>query len=1033
MKFIKQSVSFLIICSLFFSNNKVWSQWNLDQSPEQFSLQHGIRQFEDGNFVQAIHTLERFLSEQNLTTPLNKQAVQPDLDKELAQYYIVLSKILYGADDLEIVAENYIQNTVNTVHRDRASFYLAHHYFLQKNFPKVIEYYDIIDIKNLDNKEIANAKFEQAYAYFIESDFDKAYPYFAAIKELENNTYFFAGNYYYGLLAYHRGEYDAALTSFNRIVNLPEYKEFVPYYIAEIQYYKGDYDKVLELAQQYTQKGEKLYYDKEMKLLMGQVYFERKKYKEALPYLEYYYENTEKISKENLYELAFTHYQLQNFEKAIEHFKPLSVAQDSLGQNSMYLLGDAYIKTENKEGAMQAFSIASNTDFNPAIQETSQYLYAQLAYELGDELLAVQAFKSFIQQHPNSSNTTQAKTYLVSLLSKSKDYEQAYNILSEMDLNSTPLQTIYQKVTLGRALDLWNAGDITAASNMLDKSLKYKNDEAVYGAAQFWRSYLYYEQNNFSAASIAIKDFIQLAKTKGKEIKAISKEATLENAYTHLGYAQMKEEKYSEAQQSFLQAGNTEGAAAGQYKQSETSTLLQADAAFMAKKYDEAYLLYEKVIMDYPTNAAYAMYQKALIAGLKSETEEKKNLLQKVIKNYPSSEWSKPATYELAVTLMEAEKWKESETLFTQLSKDYDKQYQSKALLKLAYIAQKKMEYKTAIQYYEQFLTQFKNHPETKGTVEALNNCYLQSGNPEGFFTFLKNNDLEAYGKNVNMEDNYYFMAEEKYIDDQFSAAIPFFDQYLEKFPQGKKITEANFYKGESYLEIKNNTKAAEAFKIVLQKGNKDFSQLANLRLANIYFEQKDYDAAIQYAQQYLATASSNEALPAQLILMKAYHLQGDQEQAGTTALLLESKQDQLSTSDKVVYKLVKGNQEQSLGNYAAADAYYKEVVTAKSGSFSAEARYRLAENLLLQNKLTEAEKACDEAIKNNSADYYWKVKSYILIAEILAAQKDYFNARATLNSVIKNSNNEELKTEAAALLKKVDEEEQAESKIINK
>ncbi len=100
-----------------------------------------------------------------------------------------------------------------------------------------------------------------------------------------------------------------------------------------------------------------------MQLLTGQTLFEQKKFKEALPYFEYYYENSEKIRKEELYELAYTYYRLDKWSQAIEKFQPLSNAQDSQGQTSMYLLGDCYLKTGIKK-ARNAFGVCADMDFN---------------------------------------------------------------------------------------------------------------------------------------------------------------------------------------------------------------------------------------------------------------------------------------------------------------------------------------------------------------------------------------------------------------------------------------------------------------------------------------------------------------------------------------------------------------------------------------------------------------------------------------------------------------------------------------------
>ena len=67
-----------------------------------------------------------------------------------------------------------------------------------------------------------------------------------------------------------------------------------------------------------------MYYEKEMKQLIGQIYFEKKNFARALPLLEFYVNNSKKVSKENLYELSYCYYEAKQLNKAIEGFKQLS-------------------------------------------------------------------------------------------------------------------------------------------------------------------------------------------------------------------------------------------------------------------------------------------------------------------------------------------------------------------------------------------------------------------------------------------------------------------------------------------------------------------------------------------------------------------------------------------------------------------------------------------------------------------------------------------------------------------------------------
>jgi predicted nucleic acid-binding protein len=84
----------------------------------------------------------------------------------------------------------------------------------------------------------------------------------------------------------------------------------------------------------------------------------------------------------------------------------------------------------------------------------------------------------------------------------------------------------------------------------------------------------------------------------------------------------------------------------------------------------------------------------------------------------------------------------------------------------------------------------------------------------------------------------------------------------------------------------------------------------------------------------------------------------------------------------------------------------------------------------MMLDDLKNAEKAAFETINKSGSYDYWITKAYILLGDVFYRQKDYFNARATLQSVIENSRITELKNEARSKLEKVVAEEKAVSKV---
>jgi thioredoxin-like negative regulator of GroEL len=65
-------------------------------------------------------------------------------------------------------AINFIQTVNNQPRKEQLAFHLAHYYFLQQDFVKALEYFNKSSVYHLSNDEIADAKFEKAYALFHE-------------------------------------------------------------------------------------------------------------------------------------------------------------------------------------------------------------------------------------------------------------------------------------------------------------------------------------------------------------------------------------------------------------------------------------------------------------------------------------------------------------------------------------------------------------------------------------------------------------------------------------------------------------------------------------------------------------------------------------------------------------------------------------------------------------------------------------------------------------------------------------------------
>jgi tetratricopeptide (TPR) repeat protein len=175
--------------------------------------------------------------------------------------------------------------------------------------------------------------------------------------------------------------------------------------------------------------------------------------------------------------------------------------------------------------------------------------------------------------------------------------------------------------------------------------------------------------------------------------------------------------------------------------------------------------------------------------------------------------------------------------------------------------------------------------------------------------------------------------------------------------------------------------------------------------------------------------AGGENRLEAMRGLLRSQYQQKKWEEAVANAQEL-LKEKNTSVDDKVLAYMTTARAEQNKSQYAEAIQNFKNVVSINKASFAAEARYEIASCYYSLDDLKNADKAAFETINKSGSYDFWITKAYILLGDIYLKQKDYFNAKATLQSVVDNSSITELKNEAAEKLKTVISEEKSESKI---
>lgn len=941
----------------------------------------------------------------------------PLIQKDRAEYLYNVSKISYGADELK---DNH---TVNPVYRERLAFARAQYYFHRRNWAAAIPLYEEAGIANLSNQEVAETKFELAYAYFNNKQFAESEALLATIKDIDG-AYAPSANYYYGLLAYNKGNFSDALKSFEKIEQHKDYKVVVPYYMAEILYFNGERRKALQKTREELAKSEKSYYDNEFHLLAAQCLFEEEQYKEALPYFEYYYNNVDKIRKQDMYKMAYSYYRTEQWQKAIEPFQQLSTVQDTLGQASMYYLGDCYLKTNDKTGAKNAFSICSQMPFDQKLVEQSLLLSGKLSFELGYSTEGSAQIKKLLSDFPQSAYRSEATNILSQQLLRSGNYSEAYQMLSGID---APSRVLVQKSAYGYALQNLQQNNRAEAERLLNESLQNSEDGRYEAAAYFWKAEIDYYNKNYAGALSNGKAFLA---HNNSEVLAISPEATLQHAMLTLGYAALNTEDFAQSRQYFAQAQSKQNTAGYSAKLAADAALREADAAFLQKDYAKASELYTRTIAQNTSDADYARFQKSTLLGLQGKSAEQVELLTEIVnKKNPESKYRYEAHYALGDLYLDANKYEDAISHFQKINDNTARHLAAKALMKTGFAYQEADNDDKAIETYRKVLSSYPNSDQRNGALEALKDLYVGTNQPNAYVQLLKENNLAATD-NAGLDSLFYAAAETQFAAEKYSKATEAMRNYLQQYPQGAFRVKANFYKAESHYQLKEYDSALKAYDLVLQEAWSDFTEPAALKAAALAYAQNNFSAAERYYSVLRNNAIGKDNLKtAYRGLMLSAKNSNNLQVAGNYADTLLSIPD-LNEQSKQEALLIKGNAAAKEGKYEDANSFYTQLATSKNIEIAAEAIYKQAELLVLQNKIADAEKATGKAIQQTTGSTYWNTKSYLLMADIFVAQKDYFNAKATLQSLVKNVKNETLRKEAAGKLEQVKTLEKGKSKL---
>jgi TolA-binding protein len=455
------------------------------------------------------------------------------------------------------------------------------------------------------------------------------------------------------------------------------------------------------------------------------------------------------------------------------------------------------------------------------------------------------------------------------------------------------------------------------------------------------------------------------------------------------------------------------------------AVLRMADCYFADKNYTSSLTYYDLMISKDLKGADYALFQKALILGLLNKNLEKINALRLLEKNYANSTYIDDAVYEIADNYLKNEEYSEAASAFENLIVKYPRSvFLRQAILNKALALFNLKQDDSALEEIKKLITNYPSSDEAKESLPMVQNIFVNQGKGEEYLNFIK--VLPNVVISASTQDSLsYESAFNLYQKENYEKASKGFGNYIQRFPGGYFILKANYFKAESDYKQKKYDDALIHYEYVANALRNEYSERCTRQSAVLLNLRKNYEKAFDYFAALERIASNRDNLQLALLgQMRTCSYLGKIDSAAQASFRYLGSAIAQKEGSIEAHAFI-GRYYITQLNYDSALLSYQNVLKENKGLLGAEAKYHIALVQAEKKDYKTAQKTIFELNDKFSAFEFWVAKGFLLLAETYIKQKDYFQAKATLQSLIENYDGKELIDQCKAKLLEIEKLEQ--------
>lgn len=975
-----------------------FSQSTLYQTSTQQALDYHLELFDKQLFSTSLYDNSRLLDQ-----PLSGE------QQKSAELHRAMSALQIESPDGPGLMKTYIFDHGNHPTVTTAGLYLGDHFFYKKNYKEAVEGFALVNTNSLSEANKADVLFKQGYSHFQLKNSAAAAPFFDQAKVL--NQPISADAYYYsGFIAMEGGNNVKAISDLLAAGKSNFYATKVPYLLTALYYQEGNYDQVISYAEPLLASGQNLDRKETINLYLAEAYYAKKDFSNAAKNYDAFI-NAQKgvLSREEVYKAGISFFELGNYRRATDYLKVSASATDEIGQSSSYYLGHSYLKLDNYQFATTSFQAASKSSFNKQIQEESLFNFAKANLQKGTFSTAITALDEYLETYPSGKNRSEAETLLSEALINSSDYLRAIEQMDKIRNKSPRIQSAYQKVAYYQAMVYYRDQKYKQSLALLDKSQAFPIDRDLLLETHFWKGEVNTADGNLPQA---IRSY--------EAVRAMNPSTS--NPYvikTHygLGYAYFNSQNYPKAEEQFRLY--TEKLRGRDEKQNYDDALLRlGDCQYVQKKFGDASATFQRAISESNSQMDYAYYRLAVVQNFQSQNNEALGNLDRLVSGFPSSLYIEDAMFQRGQIYLEEVRYNEASRAFSDLiSGRPNSPFVPYALEGRAVANFSAQNYDQTIADYKAILDNHPNAENSETALKGLQETLALQGRSAEFGDYLAKYKGSNPGTG-NVQSLEFEAAKSLYFDKNYAQASRAFENYLKSYPQSAQRAEAMYFAGDAFVQAGDQDRGLGYFKQLEKEPSSPQRARAMQRIGIIELERGNYAAAIPYLESASQNARSKvEEAEAVQGLMIANFATRKFQQAISNA-------DRLMTLDGILPEstptalLTKAKAQREMNQKDQSELTLQKLVNEHKTVQGAEGLYLLAFSLQEKGDIPKSNDAIFD-FSGPYADYdFWYGKMFLLLADNYQKTGEDFQAKATLESIVAQSTNAEIKAEAEAKLK---------------